>query len=252
MLRPASKLKAYAIEANDGTIGTVSDLLFDDSAWKIKWLVVDTGSWLTGRKVLIHPSAIETVDDEQRRLSVSWTKAQIESSPDIDHDQPVSRQMESNIYGYYGCSPYWGDNFYGMGQIASPLSSHAYFGGHGMVESPSHHDDKDPHLRSAAEVRGYHIHASDGDIGHVDDLIVEDKGWGVRYLVIDTKNWWIGQHVLVSPYAVRKIIWADRKIEIDISRDQIKSSPPWQPFNAIDEDYERQLHSHYAWLGYGW
>ena len=256
MQRPVSKLMGYTIEASDGPIGTVNDFLFDDATWKVRWLVVDTGHWLTGRKVLIHPSAMGAVDDGRQRIPVQLTKARIKDSPDILQDQPVSRQMESGLYGYYGSDPYWGGSFSGMNAIAAPLSSRPYFGGFGMGEAAEiqpRRDDQDPHLRSAAEVNGYHVHASDGSIGHVEDLVVAEDGWGIRYLVIDTRNWWAGQHVLVSPYAVREINWGDRQMRLDITREKIKASPPWHaPLTQLDQIYESQLHEYYGWPGYVW
>ena len=122
MLRPISKLEGYKIDGSDGSIGTVSDVLFDDATWKLRWLVVDTGHWLTGRKVLLHPSAIGAVDDERQSVAVQLTKARIKDSPGILHDQPVSQQMEAGLYGYYGWDPYWGGSYYGMGAIAAPFS----------------------------------------------------------------------------------------------------------------------------------
>jgi hypothetical protein len=139
--------------------------------------------------------------------------------------------------------------------MAAPFSSRPYFGGFGTGEinplQPAP-DDQDPHLRSFSEVSDYHIHANDGNIGHIEDLVIEDEGWGIRYLVVDTRNWWVGQHVLVSPYAVREISWGDRQIQLDISREQIRSSPPRQTFDAVDKDYEMRLHRHFGWPGYGW
>jgi sporulation protein YlmC with PRC-barrel domain len=255
MLRRISKLSGYAIEATDGHIGTVSDVLFDDATWKTRWLVVDTGHWLTGRKVLIHLSAIGAVDDERQSVSVKLTKARIKDSPDIQHDQPVSRQMEAGLYGYYGWDPYWGGSFYGTGAIAAPFSTRPYFGGFGMgerAEIRTDHDDQDPHLRSVAEVDGYHVHASDGDIGHLEDLLVDESGWGIRYLIIDTRNWWAGPHVLVSPFAVREINWADRQMRLDITREKIEASPPWEsPHDQLTQIYADKLHGYYGWPGYG-
>ena len=127
MLEVGSALKGYAIEASDGRIGTVGDFLFDDRTWKVRWLVVDTGTWLTGRKVLVHPSAIGRADYERRELSVSLTKSQVKGSPDILQDQPVSQQMERRLYDYYGWDPYWGDNYFGMGSMDIALVSVALF-----------------------------------------------------------------------------------------------------------------------------
>jgi sporulation protein YlmC with PRC-barrel domain len=255
MLEVGSALKGYAIEASDGRIGTVDDFLFDDRTWKIRWLVVDTGSWLTGRKVLIHPSAIGRADYERRQLSVSLTKSQVKGSPDLLQDQPVSQQMERSLYDYYGWDPYWGDNYFGMGSMVSPLSPSPYF-----TETASRENaaivlglnDGDPHLRSIAAVSGYHIHASNGQVGHVENFLIDDATWGIRYLIIDTRNWWPGVHVLMSPYAVREINWSKHQVRLDVSREQVKSGPLWNPVDIIDQTYEKRLHSHYDWPGYGW
>lgn len=257
MLRTASIYKGFAIAATDGTIGTVRDVLFDDQTWTLRWFVIDTGAWLPRRKVLIlhPPSSIVEVDDDHRTLSVKLTKIQIRGSTDKSEDQPVSRQLESSLHGYYGATPYWGGSFYGLGSIAAPFSARPYFGGMGMGEfeaSAASQDDEDPHLRSAAAVNDYRIHARDGQIGHVEELLVEDKNWSVRYLVIDTKNWWFGQHVLMSPFAVREISWENREIRLDVTCDQIRTSPAWQPRDLFDHEYERRLHAHYAWPGYNW
>lgn len=254
MMFAASALKGYAIEATDGRLGTVDDLLFDDHTWKVRWMVVDTGKWLSGRKVLIHPSAVTQLDYERRVLPVGLTKVQVEESPGISEDQPMSRQMEGSLFNYYGYDPYWGPSFFGGGAIGMLPYSEPFAGEVGVAESrrpETMGDIGDPHLRSTQAVTGYHMQASDGAIGHLENLLVDEAGWGVRYLVVDTKNWWPGKHVLLSPYAAKHIDWSAREVDLNVTRDQVKRSPPWDPAGAIDRIYEQRLHSHYGWPGYG-
>ena len=242
MMLAISALKGFAIEASDGRIGSVSDVLFDDRSWKIRWLVVDTGGWLTGRLILVHPSAIGQPDYRRETLPVRLTKHQIEESPSILLDKPVSQQMETDLYGYYGWDPLWGGgNYFGAYPYESEVLESARDARHG-----------DPHLRSVTEVTGYHIQASDGSIGHIETILVDDATWGVRYLVIDTKNWWFGQHVLMSPYAVRSVSWSQRDVTLRVTREQVKGSPAWDPADIIDRSYQERLHGYYDWPGYGW
>ena len=266
MLNVVSSLKGFDIQAKDGSLGTVSDFLFDDSTWKVRWLVIDTGKWLTGRKVLVHPSAVGYADYGSRELTVALTKTQVKDSPDIAQHRPVSQQMQNDLYGYYGWDPLWGGGMYGagmyggglyggaMGGIASPVSARAYFGAGAVREAErgeAGRDEGDPHLRSVAEVTGYHVHATDGNIGHVENFLVDSESWGVRYLIVDTSNWWVGQHVLMSPYAVKEVDWPGRRVQLDVNRDKVKSSPSWDPADIIDGDFEKRLHGHYDWPGYG-
>ena len=262
MLYAVSSLKGFEIKATDGSLGTVSDFLFDDNTWKLRWMVVDTGRWLTGRKVLIHPSAVTSAEYGARELNVALTKAQVEDSPDILQDRPVSQKIQNDLYGYYGWDPLWGGGMFGggmygggMGGIASPMSAPAYFGTAAVRDAERHGtdvDEGDPHLRSIIEVTGYHVNATDGDIGHIQDVLIDNASWNIRYFIVDTSNWWFGQHVLVSPYAVKSVDWSDRHVRLEISKDRVKSSPPWNPAELIAEEYERRLHKHYGWPGYGW
>ena len=258
MLIVGSALKGYAIEASDGRIGTVKTLLFDDTTWKTRWLVIDTGNWLPGRLVLVHPSAIGAPDHEQRHLPVRLSKARVEASPDIEQDRPVTMQMQSDLHSYYGWDPYWGPNFYGpVGFGIAPGTTFdregTYPGGEAMREPVQVNcDDGDPHLRDMTALRGYHIHTTDGTIGHVENFVLDDADWVIRYLIVDTRNWWPGAHVLIAPYAVKDIDWSNREVRLNVRRDQVKSSPKWDPVEIVEGDYERRLHNHYGWPGYGW
>lgn len=260
MLVVIAAFKGYAIEATDGRIGTVSEFLFDDRTWKTRWLVVDTGNWLTGRKVLVHPSVIGKPNYDDRELKVALTMAQVEAGPDIRSDQPVSRQVELNLYDYYGWSPLWGGDDYfaggqgiGAGGIGVPLSAPPLFGAGsyptGDVSHPG--DETDPHLRSTAEMIRYHVHATDGAIGHIENLLIEDASWSIRYLIVDTRSWWAGKHVLIAPYAVTAISWEEQDIHLNVTRDKVNTSPAWDPLAIIDQVYEKELHHHYNWPGYG-
>ena len=255
MLLVASALKGYAIEANDGPIGTIQDFLFDDRSWQCRWLVVDTGGWLTDRKVLIHPSAVGVIDHDDRVLPVDLTQVQIKASPDILEHAPVSQQIETAQYDYYGWDPLWGDDLYGattLGQLNGPAR---YFGGPILSRAPASDfrlADQNPNLRSMAEIKGYHVQAEDGAIGRVENLLIDDDGFGVRYLILDTSNWWMGQHVLMSPFAVREIEADQGKIFLDVTQQKVKDSPPWDPIAAVDADVQLRLHRHYGWTGYGW
>jgi hypothetical protein len=254
MLEAISALKGFAIEATDGRMGTVVDFLFDDASWKVRWLVVDCGSWLKGRKVLIHPSAVSYVALEDEKFDVELTKAQVEGSPELLEHQPVSRQMESRLYDYYGWDPLWDEapNLVPIsGAMASPLSAPPWLGAQGRDEPP--HDvaaaGGDDHLQSVVEVIGYHIHAIDGAIGHVENLLFDNEDWSLHYFIVDTSNWWFGKHVLISPHAVKAIEWSDRQVQLDVSRQQVEASPPWDPLVAFDEIYAKRLHEHYGWPG---
>ncbi|VFU09555.1 PRC-barrel domain-containing protein [Methylocella tundrae] len=253
MLFVVSVLKGFAVAASDGKIGTVNDFLFDDQSWKIRWLVVDTGAWLPGRKVLVHASALGEPDPARRELPVKLTKAQVGGGPDLGEHEPLSRQLESHLYDYYGWDPTWGVSYFGVGAMAQPLSLPPLAGepdAEEAAEAEALANQQDPHLRSVEEVTGYHIQASDGEIGHLESFVVDHANWDIRYLGVDTSNWWRGQHVLIAPFAVREIDWADRHILINITRDQVKTSPPCDSIEMVDEAYERMLHGHYGWPGY--
>ncbi len=257
MIVAITALKGYAIEASDGRIGAVSDFLFSDETWKLRWLVVDTGTWLTGRKVLIHPSAIGGADHVRQNLQVKLTTAQVKAAPDILEEQPVSRQHEARLYNHYGWDPLWegSSSFPASAMSYSPLGLPPYLApvtSHAPEAVEQTTEDGDPHLRSCAEVKGYHIHATDGDIGHVETFLVDDTAWSIRYIVVDTRNWWPGQQVLLSPAAVREVSWGEHQIRVDVTRAQVKAGPQWDPAGAIDQDYEQRLHAHYGWRGFGW
>ena len=245
MLRLVSSLKGYRIEATDGAIGTVADLLFDDTTWKLRWLVVDTGGWLGGARVLIHPSMIGISDDEAETLSVRLSQVQVKNSPGRLADRPVSQQMEDDLYDYYGWDPLWAGSYFGPD---SGKARRAQASAGGRTINP----EGDPHLRSVLAVTGYHVQARDGEIGHVQDFLIDDQNWLLNYLVVDTSNWWVGKHVLVSPYAVTEISYATSKVMLNISRDRVKTSPEWVVADPTGEPYQRQLHDHYQWPGYGW
>jgi sporulation protein YlmC with PRC-barrel domain len=232
MLRHESDINGYAIHASDGSIGTVRDFLFDDATWMVRWLVVDTGNWLPGREILLPPSAVEHVNHIGHQFNVKLTRQQVKDCPEIDSHLPVSRQHETSLYDYYGWSPYWGDGAY-MGLVR--------YGGGGETEPPSTelmHREKevddarrsknDIALRSVKEVNGYHIHANDGEIGHVEDILVEDSDWSIRYLIVDTTNWWPATDVLISPMSVRTIQWADRLVNLRVDRQTVKESLPYE------------------------
>jgi hypothetical protein len=242
----ASTVKGYSVAASDGKIGVISDFLFDDATWLVRWVVVDTGSWLSSRKILLPPSALGHLDTNGEAFAVRLTRQEVKDSPDVDTDRPVSRQMETNVYDYFGWSPYWGTGFYmgGYGYMPPMIPE---------AKSPGSwdRDDKqdsadDTHLRSAAAITGYHIHARDGEIGHVEDFLISDGDWSIHYLIVDTRNWWPGQRVLISPMSAFKIDWLDRLVSLDIDRQKVKDSPPYDASTRVDRPYERNFHAHYA------
>ncbi len=250
MFKFASGFQGYALEASDGEIGTVADFLFDDRTWAARWLVVDTGKWLTSRKVLLHPAAIGDADNERRELSVKLTRAQVQASPELSEHEPVSMQLERHLYDYYGWRPMAIESAFGANPIASKYSAPPLFVFSPPAENVADPDDCDPHLRSIDSITGYHVEGHDGAIGKVEDLLIDDASWSFPYLVVDTGNWWSGKHVLISRHAVREISWADRQIRIEVSRHQVKASPPWTALGDVDPDYEKDLHHHYDWPGH--
>ena len=183
MLNDAKTLAGYTLQSHDGEIGKVKEFYFDDQHWAVRYLVADTGNWLSGRQVLISPYALSGVDKDEKRIVVDLTSAQIENSPSLDTDKPVSKQFEEQYYKFYGWPMYWGGSYmWGL----SPLIAR---NGYTPRASSTGGKPWSPTLRSTHDVSGYNIKASDGEVGHVDDFVIDDENWAIRYLVIDTRNW---------------------------------------------------------------
>jgi PRC-barrel domain len=245
MLRSMNDLQGFTIGATDGDIGRVDAFYFDDTSFTVRHLVVDTGGWLGGRKVLISPMALPAIDWDGKRINAKLTKSQVERSPDIDTNQPVSRQEEITYHRYYGYPPYWaGPYLWGLGPypVTSPGSEVREY--ERWEWGAKEHGD--PHLRSSAAVIGYHIEATDGEIGHVEDFLVEDSSWAIRYMIVDTRNWWPGKKVLVSLEWIDRVEWSDATVRVGVTREQIKTSPEYDPMDPVARAYETRLHDHYG------
>ena len=243
MLRSLKDIHGHQVNATDGDIGTVANFLFDDKDWAIRYLVVETGGFFDNRRVLVSPISFGKPDWSAKRFPLVLTMAKVKNSPGIDTDKPVSRQHERDFHGYYGYAYYWGySGIWGMGLYPKMLANARLDEPISAGPGPAIYD---VHLRSAAELRGYHIQGSDDAIGHLEDLIIDDETWAVRYLVIDTSNGWFGKKVLVSPHWAEKISWAERNVYVDMPRQSIKESPQWILGEAIDREYETDLYSYY-------
>ncbi len=250
MLRTMKDLHGFTIGASDGDIGSVKDFYFDDVSYTVRYVVVDTGGWLSGRQVLLSPIAFRAMDWEHRRITAALTKAQVEKSPDIDTEKPVSRQHEAAYYGYYGYDPYWeGSNLWGaspypyLGPGSAPSAAELEHEGRWNWAAK---DRSDPHLRSSRAVTDYYIQATDGDIGHVKDFLVDDRFWAIRYMIVDTSNWWAGKNVLVAPAWITEVDWDRSKVHVAITRARITNSPEYDPARPVERAYETQLYDHYG------
>jgi len=244
MLHKAKILKGYKLDSLDGEFGAVKEFYFDDQHWTIRYLVASTEGWLTSRLVLISPYALLGAIKAEQHLAVDLTKKQIEDSPPLSEDKPVSRQFEQSYYGYYGYPVYWNGPF-SWGAYPYPVRNPEP-----LQQSTPGEEPGDPHLRSTDAVSGYEIQAKDGELGHVEDFIIDDETWAIRYLVVATRNWWPGKKVLVSPQWIERVSWKESKVFVNLSRQAIKESPEYTEEALITRDYETGLHGHYQRPGY--
>lgn len=242
MLIDAKTIEGFKIHAKDGVIGEVHDILFDDAAWTVRYLVVNTGPWFNRERVLLSPECVADIDNEHHELLVSLTRQQVKDSPDISTNQPVSRQEEERLRSYYAWPVYWGAGGVGLGldPTVSPavmpdasafwttrpsIAERAAGVGDGPAAAYESEPAGDPHLRSLREVRDYAIAATDGDIGHVQDLLVDDTHWTVHQLVVDTRNWLPGRKVAVAPDQIRDVRWSDHTVTVGLTKEQIERAP---------------------------
>jgi len=224
MKRSIMSLVGFAMEADDGNIGTVKDFYFEeDDSWTIRYLVIETGSWLNGRKVLISPHALLIPNWENKTFPIHLSKEQIRNSPNIDTQLPVYRQQENKLYEHYALGNYWRGGFVAGGM---PLP-----GNDAMMENTRIADRKtndDPNLRSIEKVAGYNVKATDGTFGTLDDLIIDDSNWNIYFIVVNTGNWFSGKSVILSTETVKDIKWEISEVILDINIDRVKDSPEYE------------------------
>ncbi len=248
MKRSLKSLVGFAMGAVDGDIGEVKEFYFDDKEWTIRYIIVETGSWLLGRKVLIAPQAVLTPDWEGKIFPVNLTKDQIKNSPNIDTDKPVSRQEELELYAHYPWSGYWPGGIWdqGMGTLGMMTSPSMPFD-QTIYESEniSGKETDNPNLRSTDNVTGYDIKAMDGEIGNAEDFILDDSNWKLTFLVVDTGNWFPGKKVLISPKWIKDIRWDTSEVVVNASVDKVKNSPQYDADKEISADDELHLQNYY-------
>lgn len=212
MLRTSSELIRYAVAASDGEIGTVEDLLFEDTTWRVRSIVVDTGGFLSHHRVLVSPEKVVGLRFPEETFVLSLTKADVEASPGIESNPPVSLQHT------------------------------------GHDRPPGQKFDR--HLRSTDEVSAYAVRAKDDETGQVHGLIIETATWTIRYIIVDTGEWLRGKLVLLSPEAIRGIDWSNQTVRTNVTADEIRHCPAYEEAGELSRDYEAFLHDYYGWMPY--
>lgn len=226
MLRSLKQLYGDKLGASDGDIGHVKDFYFDDQSWVVRYLIVDTGSWLPGRQVLITPHSCGRLQHTGKALLVNLRREQIEHSPSIEEHKPVSRQFEAEYYGYFGWPYYWqGEELWGLNGFPvleppiNPATRKL-----SPASNPKRESD-DPHLRSTQAVKGYEIQARDGTAGHVSDFMMDDHSWAIGQLVVKTGHRLTGKDVVISTGQVERISYEDASVFVNLTQEAVEQSP---------------------------
>ena len=229
----------YRVVGEDGLIGGVAEFYFDDLNWTIRYLVVNTGHWYSGRQVLICPASVGEPNRKAHLIPVFLTREQVDNWPEAEAVKPVWRQMETELSRRFGWA-YWGAAGYLIGGVMVPPPPRAL-----SDSSPLQIERPGGNLRSSNEVIGYHIEARDGQTGHVEDFLLDDSTWTIQFIVADIRNWLPGKKVLIVPQLVEKITWADRTVSVDMHRETIRNSPKYDSRLPRSESFEQLVHDYY-------
>ncbi|MHB1678087.1 MAG: PRC-barrel domain-containing protein [Sulfuriferula sp.] len=264
MLHSEKELFGCTVGAKDGEIGVVKDIYFDDERWAIRYLVVETGGWLSGRKVLISPISVREITWADGVVHVHLNQQQIKDSPSIDTAKPVSRQHEIDYFNYYGYPHYWeGANLWNLGMYPVPWVGTSLDSSLDPSLIPleqrddavtrarqdrgeGEHEAADSHLQSGKEVVGYEIMATDGSIGNVENFVFDDQSWAIRYMGVDTRKWLPGKHVLLAPEWIEHVEWTEQEVFVKVTRQAVETSPEYDPSHPLSLEYEKHLHAHHA------
>lgn len=244
MLTNSKALRKYKLNGLDEEVGSVKEFFFDDKFWTVRYLVANAGNWFNRKQVLLSPYFLTNVDHKLEFINVNLKSEEIKNSPPVESDRPVSRQFEESYYSYFGAPVYWGGP-YAWGPLSSITHDRDTW-----KTIKTEERSWDSNLRSSDDVTGHSIRATDGEIGHVDDFIIDDESWTIRYLVIDTKNWLPGKKVLISPQWIDRISWEDSKVFVSLTQESIRNAPEYDPDSIVEREYERKLHDYYNRQGY--
>jgi len=217
MLDRLKPLFGHHIHASDGPIGSLDDFYFDDAQWIMRYLIVDTGTFLHRHKVLISPDAIVGIDWDGKVISLKHSMKQIADSPDVDVDKPVYRQIEEQLVNYYGWVSHWTPH----SDLSEPQSEPVLTG--------------DTHLRSMRNVSQYAVMAFDGRVGSIDDFIVDHNGWAIPLAILDTRHYLTEAQVVIPARRLKGIRVEDREISIDMNKADVSASPHFDPARQLDE-----------------
>ncbi len=249
MQQSLNHLINWNLDARDGEIGKVRDFYFDDQKWTIRYLIVKTGSWLSGREVLLSPAVVLRQPWESGLFPVSITKQQVQNSPQIDTDRPVSRQHESELAAYYSWQENWASGLY-SGALWGVIPATPVFEPSILAEMDTEASHDNLHLRSAGKVKGYHIQAADGDIGHIVDFIIDDQTWQISHLLVDTHNWVGGKKILIEVRHIGSVHWDNSTVSVDLAMQEIKDASAVDQWDYIvpggeKRESENHLSSHF-------
>ncbi|MEO7524641.1 MAG: PRC-barrel domain-containing protein [Ferruginibacter sp.] len=250
MQRSINSLLGFTIGATDGEIGKVEDFYFDDSTWTIRYIIVKTGGWLTERKILISPEAILHRDWDNKVLPANLTRKQVEESPDIDTDKPISRQQEDELFAYYPWQSYYDAGLYGDGIGMMSVFPIPPILEEGEKEEEANKEKKkhgiETHLRSTHELKGYTIHATDGEIGEVSDFLFDEDAWNITFVVVKTGSLFSKKKVLLSPAWIKDVKWDLQELIVNVTMDKVEHSPEYDSSKPLEMEDATELHNYYS------
>jgi uncharacterized protein YrrD len=242
-MRNLKDLEGYTVQASDGEVGSVHDFYFDDDQWTVRYLIVLTSKELNKVKVLLSPQAVDKIYDDEKSVQLTVSQGNVKNSPNVDTAKPISRKLETEIHDYYQWSYYWqsgGVSGIGPGVVSvyPPAADRDQESG---AEKATH-----PNLRSTSEVLGYNIQARDGEIGFLEDFVIEDEAWRMLYMIVNTGNWLSDRKVLISPQWIEQISWPNSTVEVDLKKETVRHSPELDSNTPINREYETKLYDHYG------
>jgi len=242
MKRSLKTLIDYKIQTTDQVEGKINDFLFDEKSWVIRYMKSDFGNFISPQKVLVPQVFLESPNWHDHSFPIEISSKEIDRCPDIEEHQTVSRKYEEILFEHYDLKPYW------YSAYTVPIASSFY--PPRPLKTPTKNIEEeniDTILRSFEEVKGYHIQAIDGKIGHIEDLIIDDDDWQIVYVVIDTSNWlpW-SKKVLIAIDWMDNISYEKREVKISLHKDAIKNAPEYDESQTIDELFEKSMYDFYS------